>query len=182
MGKGKLTSKQAAFVDEYLIDLNATQAYYRAGYRAKNDEIAASNAVRLKGNEKVSRAIEKALADRSVRTQITADYVIQNLQEVAARCMQKTPVMYFDKVDRCMKQATEVVIDAATGEKKELGVWTFDSTGANRSLELMGKHLGMFVDRKEIKHDFTEVSDEELRAIVLGDEDGVNGTTARSGD
>lgn len=57
------------------------------------------------------------------------------LKEVAQRCLQRVPVMEFDRVERRMVQAQ------TEGGKD---VWEFDSTGANRSFELLGKHLGMF--------------------------------------
>ena len=68
-----LTPKQAAFVAEYLIDLNATKAAERAGYSEKT---AAEQASRLLTNVKVAAAIQKAMAARSQRTEISADRVI----------------------------------------------------------------------------------------------------------
>lgn len=140
MANGELTDRQQAFVKEYLIDLNATQAYIRAGYNVKDSKVAESKASRLVSNGKVSRAIEAEIAARSKRTEITADWVLTNLKEIAERCMQKKPVMVWDRSEKCMVQAEE------DGE----GVWTFDSTGANRATELAGKHLGMFTDKLNI--------------------------------
>lgn len=133
----KLTPRQARFVEEYLIDLNATQAAIRAGY---SDKAAHVTGPRLLGNASVSRAIEEAIQARSERTEITADWVLENLRDVAVRCQQKEPVMVFDRAKRAMVQAT-----TTDGE----GVWQFDAAGANRALELIGKHLGMFKERVE---------------------------------
>lgn len=69
-----LTPKQAAFVREYLIDLNATQAAIRAEYSAKTAQEQGS---RLLSNVMVAAAIKKAMADRAERTDITADRVIK---------------------------------------------------------------------------------------------------------
>lgn len=74
-----LTSKQKAFVQEYLIDLNATQAARRAGY--KNPEIGRQ----LITNNNVSSAIQAALKAREKRTEVTQDYVIAKLREIVEK-------------------------------------------------------------------------------------------------
>ena len=75
-----LTSKQACFTQEYLIDLNATQAAIRAGYSPKTAEVQGS---RLLGNAKVREAVETGMKARSERTEITQDEVIQGLKKEA---------------------------------------------------------------------------------------------------
>jgi len=71
-----LTAKQQRFVEEYLIDLNATQAAKRAGY--KNAEIGRQ----LITKNNVSGAIQEALKKRSSRTEITQDQVLEELAKV----------------------------------------------------------------------------------------------------
>lgn len=78
-----LTPKQQAFVREYLIDLNAAAAYRRAGYKAKNDNVAAANASALIRNHNVARAIAEAQQQRAVRTLSTADEVIEEHKRIA---------------------------------------------------------------------------------------------------
>jgi phage terminase small subunit len=80
MTKATLTPKQAAFIDEFACDMNATQAAIRAGYSAKT---AKEQATRLLSNVHVSAAIAEKRADRSERTGITADRVLQELARVA---------------------------------------------------------------------------------------------------
>jgi phage terminase small subunit len=75
-----LTPKQARFVDEYLIDLNATQAAIRAGYSAAT---ALQQGPRLLGNVGVQAAISARQADRSERTEITQDRVLAELWAIA---------------------------------------------------------------------------------------------------
>ena len=75
-----LTVKQARFVEEYLVDLNGTQAAIRAGYSAKT---ANEQAVRLLANVSVAAEIEAAKAKRSERTKIDADWVLTRLAEEA---------------------------------------------------------------------------------------------------
>ncbi len=75
-----LTAKQAAFVREYLIDLNATQAAIRAGYSEKTAEKIGSE--NLKKPE-VKAEIDQAIKSRAERVQVDADYVLRRLYEMA---------------------------------------------------------------------------------------------------
>lgn len=128
----KLTAKQQRFVDEYMVDMNGTQAYKRAGYQAKTDKVASVSAVRLLANDRIQDAIQERRKAQAERTEISADYVLKSLKTVAERCMQGAPVM--EKID---------------DEWVESGEWKFDSSGANKSLELLGKHLKLFTDKVE---------------------------------
>ena len=71
-GKRPLTERQKAFVREYLIDLNAMAAYKRAGYKGTGHTAEAS-AQQILRNLEVQKAIQKAMAERAERTEITAD-------------------------------------------------------------------------------------------------------------
>ncbi len=76
MKTAKLTPKQARFVEEYLVDLNATQAAIRTGYSVKNaDKIGPE----LLGKTRVAQAVAEAIRARSERTEITADDVLKEL-------------------------------------------------------------------------------------------------------
>lgn len=77
-----LTPKQQTFVDEYLVDLNATQAAVRAGYSPRT---AGPQGARLLANVNVAAAIQEAQATRSQRTEITQDWVLQGLKTEAER-------------------------------------------------------------------------------------------------
>lgn len=122
----ELSDKQKRFVEEYLIDCNATQAAIRAGYSQKR---ASELGYQLLQKTTVQQTIQKAMDERAKRTEITADYVLQGLKTVADRCMKGEPI-----IDR---------------EGNETGEWRFDSGGANRALELLGKHLKLFTDKVE---------------------------------
>jgi phage terminase small subunit len=133
MAKGdKLTPKQELFVKEYLIDLNATQAYKRAGYSAASDNIAGVEAHKLLKNPKIQAEIQKANNKRAEKLDISAEWVLESLKTIAERCMQAEPVM--------IREGNEWV---------ESGEYKFDSSGANKSLELIGKHLKLFTDKIE---------------------------------
>ena len=127
-----LTPKQQRFVEEYLIDLNATQAAIRAGYSPRTaNEQGAQNLAKLS----ISEAIAEAQAKREERTQITQDYVLTNIQKVIERCMQ------VQQVGNCLTQTED-------GELAQ--AFMFKEQGALKGLELLGKHLGMFVDQKKV--------------------------------
>lgn len=122
-----LTAKQQAFVDNYLIDLNATQAAIRAGYSEKTAYAIGEENLR---KPEIKEAVDKALSERSERVKLDAQWVIERLKMISDRCVQGEPVL-----DR---------------EGNPTGEWKFDSSGANKSTELIGKHLGMFRDNLNV--------------------------------
>ncbi len=125
-----LTAKQEAFCNEYMIDLNGAQAAIRAGYSEDSaKEIASENLTK----PNIAERIVELKAERSARTLVDSDYVINGLLEVHKRCLQAEPVMVRGK-----------------DGMEESGEFKFEHSGANKSLELLGKHLGIFVEKKEI--------------------------------
>jgi phage terminase small subunit len=107
----RLTDKQQRFVAEYLVDLNATQAAIRAGYSAKNADKIGSQ---LLGKTRVSEAIQAGKTARIERTEITQDYVLRKLKEIA-----DCPAS--DAQDSDLKYSSKI-----------------------KALELLGKHVGAF--------------------------------------
>ena len=76
----KLTEKQQRFIDEYLIDLNATQAAIRAGYSVKTArEQASQNLTKLN----IQQAISEKMAERSKRTGVNQDRIVLELAKIA---------------------------------------------------------------------------------------------------
>lgn len=151
-----LAPRQAAFVREYLVDLNGTQAAIRAGYSPATAE---SQASRLLSNAKVKAAVELAMEARSRRVEVTADYVLRNLVEVVDRCMQRAPVMVREE-----GKAVQAVDEDGNH------IWEFNANGANKALELLGKHKKLFTDR--VEHGLADMTDEQLerrfREITTG--------------
>lgn len=148
-----LTKKQKLFVEEYLIDLNATQAAIRAGYSPQTAySIGEEN---LKKPE-IKNSIEKALAERSKRTGINADRVLTEIAKIAFM----NPADAINFSDGSVKQSASrddlaciqsVKIKTSyseTGETIEKEVKMYDKKSA---LELLGKHLGMFSDKLKVE-------------------------------
>lgn len=82
-----LTARQKRFVEEYLIDLNATQAAMRAGYSPRTAQWIGPQ---LLAKTHVSAAVQAKVGERSARTQITADWILQRLKEEATPGSQET--------------------------------------------------------------------------------------------
>lgn len=148
----KLTAKQQRFVEEYLIDLNATQAAIRAGYSAKNADKIGSE---LLGKTRVAEAVSKAMAARSRRTGINQDRVLRELAKVAF--VNPTDVINIDEAtlrDGANRDDTAAIasvkvkrIPTEDGDIIEREIKTYDKI---RALELLGKHLGMFTDKLNV--------------------------------
>ncbi len=159
--ESELPPNQERFCQEYLKDLNATQAAIRAGYAEK---AARQQGSRLLTNAAVKDRVNELLIERGDRVRIDSDYVLQNLATVAERCMQRAPVMIRRGQNLVQK------IDADGNH-----VWEFDSSGANVALGLLGRHLKLFADRiehtgkdgKPIEHkDVTALPDDKLDARI----------------
>ena len=135
-----LSPKKQRFVEEYLTDLNATQAAIRAGY--------SRNSARQIGAELLTKpviadAVAKAKRERSVATKIDAEWVLRQAVELYRRCMQEIrPV-------RNPKTAKQQYDDDGNA------LFTFNAAAANRALELVGKHvdIGAFKDRLEVSYE-----------------------------
>lgn len=80
MKTGQLTAKQAAFVREYLVSLNATDAARRAGYSEKT---AAEVGYENLRKPQIQDAVERALSERAARTELSADEIITGLRREA---------------------------------------------------------------------------------------------------
>lgn len=124
-----LTAKQKLFADEWLVDMDATNAYRRAGYQSKG-VAAESNSSRLLANQDVQAYIAERMREREKRTEITQDYVLTTIKNTIDRCAQAEPV-----VDR---------------EGNPTGEYRFDATNVLKGAELLGKHLGMFKEKVEL--------------------------------
>lgn len=158
-----LTPKQALFVQEYLVDLNATRAYKAAGYSQKSAEVCASQLLR---NPKVQAVIAKKTDKRMDRLEISADRVLQEI----ARLAFFDPRKFFNS-DGSAKQVHELDDDTAmalagmdvaemfegSGDQKHAyGLMKkFKLADKGQNLERLGKHLKLFTEKVETSGEIT---------------------------
>jgi len=123
--ENKLTPKQERFVQEYLIDLNATQAAIRCGY---SDKTAGQMGHELLKKPEISEAIEAAMEQRARSVGIDAEWVLQQAVTLHRRCMQEIyPV--FDRMGNQIR------------DDEGNPLFAFDAKGAASALSMIGKHV-----------------------------------------
>ena len=130
MAETALTYKEERFCQEYTVDYNQTAAATRAGYAEKS---AAKTGCKLMKRPEIRAYIHQLQEEQKERLMLTSDRVLIELMNVYQKCVQAVPV------ETWSYELHEMV---KTGE------YQFDSKGATKALEMVGKHLGMF-DRKE---------------------------------
>ncbi|MDO8864132.1 terminase small subunit [Haliea sp. E1-2-M8] len=162
----KLTPKQEVFVQEYLVDLNATQAAIRAGYAPKRADAIGFENLR---KPEIADAIDAAKTERSERTQIDSEYVLRRLAEIdqmdAADLFDDQgrllPIRQWPKVWRQYISGMDVTeMWGGRGDREVAGVlkkvkWP----DKGRNLELLGRHVTVQAWKENAK---VEVADNRL--------------------
>lgn len=171
----KLTAKQQKFIDEYLIDLNATRAYKAAYPKCKSDEAANAASSRLLRNVKVQEQITIEQQDIQERTKITQDKVVQELAKIAfsnatdyvevvtrptiRRVWDKEEEKYVyeegdvyeqDIILKDTKQLTDDQKAAISSIKNTKHGIAIEQCNKVEALHLLGQHLGMFKNNQPV--------------------------------
>lgn len=189
---GTSVARPMIFAKEYLVDLNATQAAIRAGYSPKT---AMQQGQRLLTRKDVQAAIQKEMARRSKRTQITADRVLDELAkigfsevtdflqvrterilvdrdpETGAPISEIRQIVLLQDTDQIPQEKLAAIAEVKQAKDGSISFKLHDKKGA---LDSMAKHLGMFVDRHEhtgrdggpITMQTQSLSDAELEAEI----------------
>lgn len=158
--KKKLTPGQSRFADEYIVDLNATAAYKRAGYKAKGNA-AEVNAARMLRNAQVQAAIQERMQARQVRTNVDADYVVKRLIEIDQMDvldimddkMQLKPVSQWPRVWRQYLSGFDLaeMFEGRGDEREMVGILKkIKWPDKVKNLELLGRHFGIFNDKLDV--------------------------------
>ena len=159
-----LTTRQAAFVQEYLVDGNGAQAAIRAGYSAHTAREIASELLR---KPHVTRRMEAAVAQRAERVRVNPDTVLHEMSLLATsdvshyRVDQYGEVQLVDgapegamravqSIKRKIRHSKDREGNSETTYEVELKLWDKPTP-----LKLMGRHVGLFPDRVEHKHSGT---------------------------
>lgn len=155
-----LTEKQKRFADEYLKSLNATDAYRKAGYKAKKDSVIRSNASRLLTNANVSGYIQGRLDEHKLNDFMDQEEVLNRLSEIASGIPQKTTYRHYDKLKKRMTTDSETVQSP-------------DVVDQLSALQMLGKFHKLFVDKAEVEFTTPEFVDD----VPEGDDDDSNSQT-----
>ena len=132
MTNKKLTPKQEKFCQEYIVDLNATQAAIRAGYSKKTANVIGPENL---AKPCIAERIAESQAELAQKTQISAEYVIEGFVELYNKCSGKEPVEAHDQ-------------DGALVSKM-----VFDPNGTHKALDSLGRHLGFYNDKLNVNHE-----------------------------
>lgn len=162
-----MTQKQKKFIEEYLIDLNATQAAIRAGYSPDSaKEIGCENLTK----PNIRACIDKEMAERSKRTGVNADRVVMELAKLAF----VNAADVINTEDATLREDALVEDTAAIQSVKVKVIPTQNGEGIEReikmadkikALELLGKHLGMFKDKVDVSIEKSEKLEEIISQI-----------------
>lgn len=129
---GGLNEKQKAFCNEYIIDLNGTQAAIRAGYSKKT---AGSQANAFLKKPEIQQYLQELMAGIAKRNRISQDEIMRDLIEIKNRCLQNVPVMKYNKETKEYEQE-----GAGCGEP----IYKFDGQSAIKALDALCKIIGAY--------------------------------------
>ncbi len=164
----KLTPKQERFVQEYLIDLNATQASIRAGYSERTaKEIGHEHLTK----PHIQKAIAKAQKTRMEKIGFTAQDLLRSLVEVSRMSIDEVlnndgtikPVGEWSEVWRTNISALDISI-TKTGDDTETKIVRIKIPDKLRVLELLGRHMDVMAWRQVHKIETSSISERIHRA------------------
>lgn len=154
----KLTPKQIRFVDEYMVDFNATQAAIRAGYKAKTAHVIGAENLR---KPKIAEEIARRQKDLQKRTEVSQDRVVKELARIAFANI--ADYLHVETQTRTKDDGTEVTYqtvmfnetqELSADQRAALAVVKQSVNGFElklhdkiKALELLGRHIGMFNDK-----------------------------------
>lgn len=153
----KLTGAQKLFVLEYLVDMDATKAYQRTGFRSKTPK---ADAHKLMQRPLVKQAVLEAINRRNGRIEVTQDMVVQEYAKLAFL----DPRQFYDK-DGNVLPITEIPAEiaaaissietatmAAGKDKPAITTAKIKFIDKKSALDSLARHLGMFIDKTEVEH------------------------------
>ena len=139
----KLTPKQQKFADYYIASGNGSESYKKTYSGCKKDDTARVNASKLLTKANICEYIATKREEIAKENKWTMERLIKEFEEIKDRCMENIPVL-----DR---------------EGLPTGEYKFEHSGANKSLENIGKLLGYYTDKVEVteKHIVVDIEDDE---------------------
>jgi len=132
--------RHESFIQYYLVSLNAADAARRAGYSVKTAKTIGS---KLLTNVDLQDRVQALVAERNQKIGIDAEKIVQDLMQIKDRCMQSVPVMVWNAALKRYVEKT-VIVEDEDGNKTAKTVYQFDAHSAIKSLDLLGKHVGLY--------------------------------------
>lgn len=167
-----LPDRQWAFVQEYLIDLNATQAYVRAGYTCTL-KAAEANAIRLLRKDKVVAALQAEKAKRAERVHLCQDAVLEEIYLLSHSDItnytidpQGNVVLVPGVHKRAMRAVASLqkkITPTEHGPQYETRIWLWNKPA---SVKMAGDHLGIFDSEALQSHDIQTAQAERSAAVA----------------
>lgn len=153
-----LNPRQAQFVREYLVDLNASAAYRRAGYKTGNADVLGP---RLLGNAGIQAAVQVAYQTRAAKVELTAEQVLREIKNAAfldplALFAPDGTLLPLDQMPEHARRAiagleVEEVYEGQGKARRQVGyLKKIKLVSKEGTLTLAGRHLGMFTDKTEL--------------------------------
>jgi len=170
-----LTVKQRRFIDEYLVDYNATRAAVAAGYSEKTAKVTACENLT---KPHLKREIDAEVAKRSEKSEVTAERIINELALIAFSDITSFVLMgkkgitlqEFKKLPKDVKRCISTIQQNGSGVKAIIKFKLYDKV---RALELLGRNRAMFTDkikvqddRSHIRQKLSSLTTEDLREIA----------------
>ena len=193
--KQKLSNKQQIFINEYMIDFNATRAYKAAGFKYTTENSAGVMAHKLLKKPNIKEQVDARIKEREKRLEVTQDKVVNELARIAFADLrdfleyrtEKTvigkdrdtgePIVDYQQIIDVIdsrKVDTKVVQEVSIGKD---GTFKFKLYDKQKALSDLGRHLGMFVDKVEhsggvnVTNPFEGLTTEELKKLIEEDEE-----------
>ncbi len=176
---GKLTAKQRLFCEEYLVDYHGTRAAIAAGYAEASAHAEASRMLRY---VKIKSYINKRLDELMEKTQITQERVLAEYAKIAFVDPRKfydstgnlVPIPLLDGDAAATLQSFEVTQEVGSDGMPAGITKKIKLCDKIRALDSLARHLGMFVDKTEVKSIVESMSDEEIEAKIKAAQDEIN--------
>lgn len=146
-----LNPRYQRFVDEYVMDLNATKAAIRAGYAPKSADVTGSS---LLGIQRIRHAVDAALERRALRLEISQDRILRELASIAYASQQTFASWGPEGVtlrssDALLPEDAAAVSEVSESKTKEGGTIRFKLHNKTEALKLLGQHVGMFNNKND---------------------------------
>lgn len=152
MDKKKLTDKQRTFCEEYMIDLNATQAAIRAGYSEKTAQAISTENL---SKPLIKEYLAELQSKRSEKTEITAETVLRELQNWAYGDFTELMEMTFEDIKSLPKEVRRLITGfekntTTFGEDGKKEVFKVRFVDKSKAMDMIARHISFYAPEEKI--------------------------------